>query len=216
MNKREIHEFLLQEILVPFYRWKNDGKHLSFFQKRILDYQYKIRRHVWDGEPIKLKHQGWPRLPPMTPQAWTIMEILNSIEFTQTLEIDEVMDGFLFISSYISPNEVDALWEEIIDVIPICTEQTAPIWVAVVVSFAMGVTSTDTEDSSKPEIQDFFTQEVKINIMREINFNPLVSFDSFMEWLYNDGPAPSVLNYLFSSLQRSLEHIHLPLTLHTS
>lgn len=225
-QQRAIHRELLRNNVIPFEQWKHEGNDVSYFHKNIIDYDYTIRTHIFTSTrshrsyfPIKVKHRGWPTKNPMTPQAWTAMEILNGLQYLNydhELGSEEVFKGLYFVSTCILQNEVETLWDELLDSVYMCTEEKADIWVALFHSIITGIQNGHLEcNIIKPSDEDnkekmiiFLNQYRKITLLREYYYNRKDAFDRFISWLYRNGPTPLILRRFFSLERTFLEHIY--------
>lgn len=223
-QQRLIHRELLRNNVIPFERWKYEGKDLSYFHKNIIDYDYKTRLHIFMSSgryretfPIKVKHKGWPAKSPMTPQAWTAMELLAGIQhmiYNHTSIPQELYEALYFISTCILSNEIETLWGELLDTVYICSDTNAKIWVALFHSIMTGIQNGYPECSiTKPNneyikehMRMFLDRTRKIDLLREYYYNRKEAFDTFIRWLYRGGPTPSILKEFFSLEMTFLEH----------
>jgi hypothetical protein len=225
-REREIHRALIHGDVGLFHQWKCGGKNLSYFHKNMIAYDYKIRNYVFMSTgrsenvfPIKVKHCGWPTRSPMTPQAWTVMELLAGFQYMEDINYplpEDIYDAILFISTCILQSEIKCLWEELLNTVYICTEQKADIWVCILHAMITGTMNgraeceihTPSEECVVSKTIEFFTRKRKIELMRELYYNRRDSFDRYIRWIFNDDRTPLILRRLFSLEQTSLEHIH--------
>lgn len=223
-QQRYIHRELLRNNVIPFDQWKSERKDLSYFHKNIIDYDYSVRTHIFMSSgryrsnfPIKVKHRGWPIHNPMTPQAWTAMELLIGLKhfnFDHNYNSEEIYKGCYFISTCILQSEVEMLWDELLSTIYICTEDKADIWVVLFHSIITGIQNGYPEcditepsnDYVKEYMKIFLDRNKKIELIREYYHNRKDAFDRFICWLYRNGPTPLILRRFFSLERTFWEH----------
>jgi hypothetical protein len=226
-RERFIHRQLLQRNVRPFYEWKQEGHSLSYFHKNIIEYDYVIRNYIYQTTclydtvyPLRVKHRGWPTQSPMTPQAWSVMEILAGIEHLEYRDGDipvDMIQSLIFISTGILQSEIKHVWAEILNTIYICNEQKAEILMGLMVAVANGYYNRHPEtdfiqpncDNSIERMKEFLTQIRKIQLLREFYYNPREQYDAMMKWVYGGGLTPYILRRLFSHHEMSVEYIHL-------
>lgn len=201
-TRREVHRALLQGEVGPLNTWKSEGKSLSHFQKNIIEYDYSIRNHLYvlGGRlKIKVKHRGWSTLGEMTPQAWTVMEILTGIEHLTMENTQEsmrsIMEGAAFISTGLSRREHTILWPKLMYAVHCTDDISGKVWVAIFVAVAKAIMNyNDSLDYSVSKLQeftqDYITRKMKMELLREFHFAPSVHFDTFIKWLYVPKSAP--------------------------
>lgn len=223
-QQRYIHSELLRNNVIPFERWKYEGKDLSYFHKNIIDYDYKTRTHIFMSSgryrqyfPIKVKHRGWPAKSPMTPQAWTAMELLAGLQYMiynhETMP-EDLYEGLYFISTCILKSEVELLWDELLNSVYICTEDKADLWVAILYCIITGIQNGKREcditnpshECVKDRIITFLNRSRKIDLLREIYYNRRDSFDRFIRWIFRNGPTPLIFRRFFSLERTFWEH----------
>lgn len=223
-RERVIHNALLHHDTRPFDQWKQEGKDPSYFHKRIIEYEYDVRYHIFMNTgryreyfPIKVKHRGWPLKNPMTPQAWTIMELLAGLQIMEypNGEIpDDLYYALLFISTGILRSEIHEIWEELLNTVYVCTEQKADMWVAIFHCTMTGLQNhsaeceiqTPSRTSIKVNSRTFLNRIRKIQLLREFFYNRKEAFDHYIQWLYRGESTPLILRYLFSLERIALEH----------
>lgn len=236
-QQRYIHRELIQNNAIPFERWKNEGKDLSYFHKNIIDYDYKTRTHIFMSSgryrqyfPNKVKHRGWPNKSPMTPQAWTAMEFMERLQYmiyNHESMPQDLYEGLYFISTCILKSDIEILWDELLNSIYICTEDQADLWVALFYCIVTGIQNGHSEcDITEPSnecIKDriilFLNRSRKIDLLKGFYYNRKDSFDRFICWIYRDGPKPLIFRRFFSLEQTFWKHrnfsLHnLPLSSH--
>ena len=225
MNHRErvriIHRDLIDNNVGSFNQWKNEGHSLSFFHENIIDYQYLIRNYIFntttrtsDIFPLKIKHKGWPHRSPMTPQAWTVMELITGLKLFHYDHVtlpQDLADSLAFVSTCILSSEIEILWNELLESVYICNTKKAEIWVGICMAMIIGYNNQGSE--LKPFISDisfhidvvksFFTQYRKIQLIKELYYSSKLPFDEFIKWTYDCGRTPRIIRSLISSYQRT-------------
>lgn len=226
-RERYIHRQLKNMNVIPFDQWKQEGRSLSYFHKNIIDYDYVIRNYIHqttcrytDVFPLRIRHKGWPLRSPMTPQAWTVMETLAGLEYfdyTDETYPTTLYDALAFMSTCILQSEIHTLWDELLNTIYICTEQKAEVLCSICIAMIHGYCNRNplsepicmNSESSIMCAREFLTRTRKISLLRELYYNPKESFDTFIQWIYEDKEEPYLIRRLYSSRVASVEYIRL-------
>jgi hypothetical protein len=212
--------------VIPFDQWKQEGKILSYFHKHILDYDNRIRYYIFETTiryeeiyPFKISHRGWQYRGEMTPQAWTVFEILAGLSYLDPVTDrfpNELKDSLYFISTGIQEEEINIVWEELLNTMYICDDYKGAIWVGVCMAIIIGYNNQQSENDyiqldnyvGRSIMRYFLTRVRKIELLRELFYNNAPEiFDGFLKWIYENGRVPELIRHLFSYHEMTVEHI---------
>lgn len=227
--ERTIHRDLLRGDTASFDHHIANFKDPTHFYKSIIEYDYKIRTHVFKAScafinnhySLRVKHPGWPLGPPMSPQAWTVMEMLTGLEHlslnTSDNALEAIFEGIEFISTFLLRGEIDILWNNLLDKISCCENEKAELWIVIFMAFIIGLNNNSlvddlinvTESNCKYYMKRFLFESRQIELLREIHHNKNSCFDNLMLWLYRNKNIKLALpSKLFALRQNSRERRH--------